>query len=155
MELQTNSTILLANLNNVINYGNYRQSNNDFQSNNINENVFCIHNKQSSICSPVFKLAAIYTHATHHCASFDGTCLFSALLRITYFCVPISISLRKRSKGFQDCPPSSLPETFQDTGSLNRGPRVPADGASCCTTGSREEPTAERSVLDSPVHTPL
>lgn len=147
--------MLLANFNNVINYGNYRQSNNDFQSNIINENVFCIHNNQSSIWSSVFKWAAIYTYTNHYYDSFDKTRLFSALLRITYFCIPISISFWTCSKGFEDCPLFSLPETFQDTHSLPWLPRVPANSVSCWVTERWEEPTAERSIPDSPVHTLL
>ena len=139
----------------MINYGNYRQSNNDFQSNSINENVFCIHNNQSSICSSVFKLAAIYTHANHYYDSFDKTCLFSVQLHIIYFCIPISISLWKYPKDSEDCPLFSLPETLQDINSLSWLPRVSADSVSYCMMDCWEEPTPERSISESPVYTLL
>lgn len=43
---------------------------------------------------------------------------FQLYFTLYIFCIPISLSLWKYSKGFEDCPLLSLPETFQAVNSL-------------------------------------
>lgn len=89
----------------MINYGNYRQSNNDFQSNNINENVFCTHNKVQPVSLCLNWLSFMHTQIiimpllTKHpyFQLYSLLCIFSYLLAFpsgfwkTVFC---SIFLR-------------------------------------------------------------